>query len=115
MRALPLLGALLVGLALCGTAAAQNTTNLYKSSYGYSGNSTTLYQQTYGQNINKRLNTPSNNSIGQAFRDGFSPRSLFERFQAPRPRSGFEPLPSIPNPETDKAAYLKAFGIRPLR
>lgn len=116
MRALPLFGALLVGLALCGTAAAQNTSNLYKNNYTYSGSSTTLYQQTYAQNVSKRGNVPTNTSLGQAFSGAFSPRTLFDRFQSPRPRSGFEPLgTNIPNPETDKAAYLQAIGLRPLR
>jgi hypothetical protein len=116
MRALPLVGALLVGLALCGTAAAQNVSNLYQSNYASTATSTNLYQQTYGRTIGNQQSPPPNNFIGTlVLGGGFSPKSLFERFQSPAPRPSFAPLPAIPNPDTQKAAYLKAFGIRPLQ
>jgi hypothetical protein len=130
MRALPLLGALLVGLTLCGTAAAQsatslytnnyaysgNTTSLYQNNYSYSGKTSVLYQQNYGGYGPNTSTPPANNSLGRALsRGGFSPRGLFQRFQGMPTRPDFGPMPSIPNPVTDKAAYIRAIGLRPLQ
>ena len=118
MRALPLTGAMLLGLALCGTAGAQSVSALYQSNYAstITGPSTSLYQQTYGKTIGNKQSPPPNNFIGTlVLGGGFSPKSLFERFQPPPPRPSFDPLPAMPNPDTNPGAYLKAFGIRPLR
>jgi hypothetical protein len=114
MRALPLLGALAVGLTLCGTAAAQSTTNLYQNNYAYSGTSTTLYQQNYSANVPNTSAPPANNSFGKLLQGGFSPRTVFQRFQSPPGRPDFTPMPAIPNPQTDKAAFLRAVGLRRL-
>src|SRR5262249_28559963 len=115
MRALPLLGAaLLVGLATCGTAAAQNTTALYQSSYATNATSTNLYQQNYGKTIGNKQSPTPNTSVAFGVLSGLSSKGFFERFQSPRPRESFTPLPSIPNPQTNPNAYIRAVGLRPL-
>jgi hypothetical protein len=115
MRALPLLGALVAGLCLCGTAAAQNTSNLYQSNYATSANSTALFQSSYGTTIANRQSPSPNTSVSfQALTGGFSPRAVFDRFQSPAPRPGNQPLPAMIDPATNPSGYLTAFGIKRL-
>jgi hypothetical protein len=115
MRALPLLGAVIAGLCLCGTAAAQTTSNLYQSNYASSAKTTALFQSTYGTSIAKGQTPAPNTSVPfQSLSGGFSPRTLFDRFQSPTPRDSSAPPPALINPNTDPAGYLAAFGIKRL-
>jgi hypothetical protein len=115
MRALPLMGAFIAGLCLCGTAAAQTTSNLYQSNYASNAKTTALFASAYGNTIGNAQNPSPNTSVPfQALSSGFSPRTLFTRFQSPTPRPSAGPPPALINPQTDPQKYLAAFGIKRL-
>jgi hypothetical protein len=109
MRAWPVLGVLLVG-CFCGTAGAQNTTNLYKNNYGGSASTSALYANVYNGKNSVPARQPSSSLVTAALGSGrFKARYLFQHFFGIDNRPTYTTA-TIPDPNSKE--YLQAFGFK---